>query len=449
MAYQQLHVGKVKLNGIGGIYNHHAHRDKVKSNGDIDLSRSELNYSIEGLTVDNLTHRVHQRIKDLKLKRKPRSDAVGLMDIVVGSSAEYMLTMEEEERQKYFADALHFFQKHYGVANVMYCQCHLDESNPHIHVGVMPVTSDGRLSAREMFNPQTLEQLQTFFHCEVSSKYGLERGEHHAKDYLEVNKFKAKKLKEQIAQYSVDLETADINQQQFEQVKKSAHYSSTGIVFKTEDRENVELPTDAFLSLRNMAEEGVKAVMELKLLREETEELKREKLKALSDLSQYRHELKRLEQATLKYMEVPEGWRNSVDVKIRLLKNIFQSYCHDLNRAIVRVYIANKGNMDKTEQIVKPLLESVGVGSSYYHVMQVIGAAKKQRRTQERPQEMKTSSWTMPKPSSTNYSQADETTAVRIQLGEVEGVNWEMINWDLLSELDKDELRQKKILREL
>ena len=112
MAYQQLHVGKVKLNGIGGIYNHHAHRDKVKSNSDIDLSRSKLNRSIEGLTIDNLVHRVHQRIKDLKLKRKPRSDAVGLMDVVVGSSAEFMLTMEEEQRQKYFADALHFFQKH-------------------------------------------------------------------------------------------------------------------------------------------------------------------------------------------------------------------------------------------------------------------------------------------------------------------------------------------------
>ena len=313
----------------------------------------------------------------------------------------------------------------------------------------MPVTSDGRLSAREMFNPQTLEQLQTDFCCEVSSKYGLERGEHYAKDYLEVNKFKVKKLKEELAKYTVDLEMVNINQQQFEQVKKSAHYSASGILFKTEDRANVELPTDDFLALRNMAEEGVKAVMELELLRKEIEELKREKLKALSDVSQYRYELEELEQATSKYMEVPQSWRNSVDVKIRLLKNRFQSYCHDLNRAIVRVYIANKGNMDKTEQVVRPLLESVGVGSSYYHVMQVIRAAKKQRRTQERPQETTTASWKIPKTSSTDYSRADNTTAVQIQLGKVEGINWEMINWDLLSELDKDEIRKKKIIREL
>ena len=40
----------------------------------------------------------------------------------------------------------------------MYCQCHLDESNPHIHIGVVPITPDGRLSAKSLFCPKTLEQ---------------------------------------------------------------------------------------------------------------------------------------------------------------------------------------------------------------------------------------------------------------------------------------------------
>lgn len=47
MSYQQLHAGKVKLNGLDGIRHHLLDRERVKTNPDIDLSRSILNHSIE------------------------------------------------------------------------------------------------------------------------------------------------------------------------------------------------------------------------------------------------------------------------------------------------------------------------------------------------------------------------------------------------------------------
>ncbi len=129
MSYQQLHAGKV--------------------------------------SPDNLIRNVRQRIKQLNLKRKPRIDAVGLEDIIIGASADFMLQLGASKREQYFTDALHFFQNRYGIENVMYCQCHMDESNPHIHImdesnphihiGVVPVTADGRSSARDLFNPQSLE----------------------------------------------------------------------------------------------------------------------------------------------------------------------------------------------------------------------------------------------------------------------------------------------------
>lgn len=143
MAYQQLHAGKVKLKGLAGIQHHLIDRDKVKTNPDIDLKRSHFNHSIENLSPEHLARRVHSRIKQLNLKRKPRDDAVGIEDIIVGASVDFMLQLGSEQREKYFSDALHFFQNHYGKENVMYCHCHLDESNPHIHIGIIPVTSDG------------------------------------------------------------------------------------------------------------------------------------------------------------------------------------------------------------------------------------------------------------------------------------------------------------------
>ena len=157
MAFQQLIAKKIKLNGLMGIQHHMLDRDRVKTNPDIDLSRSHLNYFIENLTAENLNSRVKARIKQINLKKRPRSDAVSLEDIVVKASQDFMLNAEAETREQYFADALHFLQNRYGKENVMYCHCHLDESSPHIHVGIVPITPDGRLSAKSLFSPKNLE----------------------------------------------------------------------------------------------------------------------------------------------------------------------------------------------------------------------------------------------------------------------------------------------------
>ena len=45
-----------------------------------------------------------------------------------------------------------------------------------MHLGIVPVTVDGRLSAKALFTPETLRQLQTDFAAEVGDKYGLQRG---------------------------------------------------------------------------------------------------------------------------------------------------------------------------------------------------------------------------------------------------------------------------------
>ncbi len=176
MSFQQVIAGKVKLNGLGGIRRHLQERQRVKTNPNIDLSRSYLNHCIEELTPDHLNSRVNSRIKQLGLKKKPRSDAVGLEDIIISASSEFMLTADATLREQYFTDALHFFQNRYGKENVMYCHCHMDESNPHIHVGIVPITPDGRLSAKCLFNPKSLEQLQTDFYEQVSKFYGWNVG---------------------------------------------------------------------------------------------------------------------------------------------------------------------------------------------------------------------------------------------------------------------------------
>ena len=216
-------------------------RDKVKTNPNIYLAHSELNFYFENLTAEHLESRVHSRINSLHLKKPPRSDAVGPEDIVISVSADFMLNVDAETRKKYFLDSLHFLQNRYGKENIMYCQCHLDESVPHIHVGIVPVTFDGRLSAKSLFTSKTLKKLQPAFHNAVSSRYGLERGELHSKKYLPILKFKAQQVKLKAEQFTQDLLTADISKEKIAEINKTAHYATTGFIFTSKDK--IELTT--------------------------------------------------------------------------------------------------------------------------------------------------------------------------------------------------------------
>jgi len=442
MSYQQLHVGKVKLNGLGGIRHHLLDRDRVKTNPNIDLTRSHLNYSIEDLSPEHLERNVRQRIKQLNLKRKPRSDAVGLADIIVGASSDFMLQLGTEKREQYFANALYFFQRRYGIENVMYCHCHLDEYNPHVHIGVIPVTKDGRLSARDLFNPKSLEKLQTDFHQQVSRLYGLERGEHHARNYLELNQFKAQQAKQELQQYTEDLNTLLLTQNNIGKINKSVHFVSTGVLFKSEDRDHVELNTQDFITLRQIAEEGIKAVAFIRILQERLQSAQHKKDLAKSDLDSLQHKFDELNKLTANYAAIPPAWRKRIDLEILKLQRTFTAYCHDLHRATIRTFIATKGDFNQTERILHNLILSTDVKNVDQYIHDVIHVAILQQKKNIQPT-IPPPSWKPPKPSDTDYNKPDETGIIPLQLSKVPDINWDMINWDLLPELEKDEIRHK------
>ena len=442
MSYQQLHAGKVKLNGLAGIRHHLLDRQRVKTNPDIDLTRSQLNRSIEDLSPQNLISDVRLRIKQLNLKRKPRTDAVGLEDIIIGASADFMLKLDADKREQYFSDALHFFQNHYGKENVMYCHCHLDESNPHIHIGIIPVTHDGRLSARDVFNPKSLEKLQTDFHREVSQHYGLERGEHHARNYLELNQFKAQKAKQELIQYTHDLNSARLTQDNIDKIYSNAHFSSSGFIFKSENKNNTELPTSDFTQLRQISQDGAKAMALNRALLQQNQQLQREKDITQANCDFLQHQLNLLETETEKYTAVPPLWREHVDSSIDFWQKTFSAYCHDVNRAIVHVFIATHGNYKQTEKIMNDFIKKTGIDNVHKYVSNVIHDANLQHKKNFQPT-TSPPSWKPPKPNDTDYSKPDELDIVPLQLSRVPDIDWDLINWELLSELEKDEIRNK------
>src|SRR5690606_10808376 len=69
-----------------------------------------------------------------------------------------------------------FVCKEFGKENIVRFTLHLDEKTPHIHAVVVPLTDDGRLSAKERFgNRNDLSDRQTRY-ADAMEQFGLKRG---------------------------------------------------------------------------------------------------------------------------------------------------------------------------------------------------------------------------------------------------------------------------------
>ncbi len=111
-----------------------------------------------------------------ELNLSPRKDAVVMNSFVVGSDKTFFDGLAKIEQYNFFSDCYKFFAERYGEENIIAAVVHNDESTPHMHLNLMPITSDRRLCSKQLFDKPQLQQLQTDFYEEVGKRYGLQRG---------------------------------------------------------------------------------------------------------------------------------------------------------------------------------------------------------------------------------------------------------------------------------
>ena len=83
------------------------------------------------------------------------------------------------EIRRYFEEALRFFEQFQSRETIISAVVHMDEKTPHMHLSFVPLTTDGRLSAKEIVgNKKKLTWWQDKFWEHMVQKYpDLERGE--------------------------------------------------------------------------------------------------------------------------------------------------------------------------------------------------------------------------------------------------------------------------------
>ncbi|MQH58294.1 plasmid recombination protein, partial [Escherichia coli] len=158
----------------------HVQRENINyENEDIDHSKTHLNYDLVNDRKQNFNDLIDEKIeRNYTGKRKIRKDAVKHIDGMITSDNKFFSNQTPADTKRFFEHAKEFLEQEYGKDNLLYATVHMDEKTPHMHFGIVPITKDGRLSAKDVVgNKKALTSFQDRFNEYVNERgYELERG---------------------------------------------------------------------------------------------------------------------------------------------------------------------------------------------------------------------------------------------------------------------------------
>lgn len=212
MSYGIVRVQKFSAGSVKGIEIHdRREKDRIShTNKDIDWSKTGLNYDLYPQQNTNFQKAIKLRIGQLSLPKAVRKDAVVMAQVLVTSDRYFFMDKSPEQIRGFFSDCYDFLAERYGKENIISAVVHMDETTPHMHFNFVPVTLDGRLSAKSILTRQSLIEQQTAFCEKVGKKYGLLRGMEGSKEkHLEIAE-----LKKQTACRHMEIAIEHLNQTQ-------------------------------------------------------------------------------------------------------------------------------------------------------------------------------------------------------------------------------------------
>ncbi len=149
-------------------------RENLKARGIIDPNAGlDQDDPRRRITVANI---ILQGSRDVM-----RQMAFGNQEVNYERGADNSQVVRQKDIETWATDMYRFMAKKYGEDNIAAFVVHLDETNPHCHCTLLPITPKGKFSYNYFFGgkdegPKKLKLLHDEL-SEVNAKYGLERGE--------------------------------------------------------------------------------------------------------------------------------------------------------------------------------------------------------------------------------------------------------------------------------
>ena len=161
-----------KLTSFGSIIGSAKHTFREIPTPNADASRTHLNKTFGAQDAAAVRAAIQAR-----LPAKRRKDAVLAIEYLVTASPEWFRTAPTKQQNAYFAAAVLWLEARHGKGNVVCVNMQLDETSPHLVAYVVPLTKDGRLSAKDFLGGRkVLSEMQTDFAEKIGKPVGLQRG---------------------------------------------------------------------------------------------------------------------------------------------------------------------------------------------------------------------------------------------------------------------------------
>lgn len=288
-----MNIQKRKRNDISGIQKE-ATRTATEYNNRVQPGMNFLNVNL--IQSNNWMQDIQTEID--RAGAKTRSNSVIALDAIYTASGDFFKDKSTEECNRYFKDCLQFHQKKFG--HVISAIVHYDETTPHLHILSVPLTQDGRLSAREIIGNRTkMSQMQTAFYEQVGRDYGLERGIHmdgqEKKEHISAQEHELREIKQEIAKGQEELEA-------IEHSKESA---------RTRAQTARQTATELQKQVEQLQEERVKQHNSLKMLSASKTDRQKELRGINSAIRQKQRELEAIKEDVEEVKEyLTEGQRN-------------------------------------------------------------------------------------------------------------------------------------------
>ncbi|HFD1766133.1 TPA: MobV family relaxase [Enterococcus hirae] len=250
-------MAKMKTGNLGGIQRHNQRETDNHSNKDIDVTRSHLNYDLVNPATINYQKRVREIIDSQRTStRAVRKDAVLVNEWIITSDKEFF---ETADSKAFFEDSLAYFSKRCGAQNIVYATVHLDESTPHMHLGIVPMIEQ-KLSSKQMFTREALKEIQDELPAYLKAHgHAIERGlkgseqKHLTVEEYKVNQQKVQYMTEQVTELETHAE--QITQElQYEQ----EHLDETAQILWSQDWDTTKQAFPSFSMTTEVIEPGTK-----------------------------------------------------------------------------------------------------------------------------------------------------------------------------------------------
>lgn len=225
MSYIVARMEKMKVGNLGGAYRHNERIFKNHSNKDIDTSRSHLNYELTDRDRSvSYEKQIKNYVNETKIsKRAIRKDAVLCDEWVITSDKKFFERLDQEQTRAFFETAKNYFAERYGLENIAYASVHLDESTPHMHMGVVPM-KDGKLSSKAMFDREELKSIQ-----DKLPKYMNEHGFE-----VERGELNSEKKHKTVAEFKQDMAVKELDEKLVSDYGAPVYINETTGEFMTE-----------------------------------------------------------------------------------------------------------------------------------------------------------------------------------------------------------------------